>query len=137
MNELQPTNAIPVLQSEGDFISKRGSGCFGANAEIILNLSINDQVCGKTHLRGSVGAKRREQFGRVSRAPTCVANLLDGLHDLILCEQMEETNGVEQIGLADPVGPCNAGEWAKTHLDVEQVLEASHAQTGKHVTSQP
>jgi hypothetical protein len=48
---------------------------------------------------------------------------------LVSRQQVQKPDGIEQIGLADAVGPGDTGERPEANIDVEQVLEPTHAQT--------
>jgi hypothetical protein len=51
---------------------------------------------------------------------------------LILGQQMQEVDGIEQIGFADAVWPRDAGKRAKANVDIQEILEPSNAETSQH-----
>ncbi len=65
-----------------------------------------------------------KEAAQVSGVTTIVTNREGGINKRTIREGAQEGDGVEQVRLADAVGPSDTGERAEAHVNVDQILEA-------------
>src|ERR1039457_2959748 len=118
--------------SDGQFISKhrdRRSGCL---AEVVLCRPGHEQLHRKVHLGSNVVTAAIEEAHNVPGFSARISHRRCGIHERTVRQQAEEVNGVKEVGFADAVGTENTGEWPKTHVEVQEILESRDRKAGEH-----
>ena len=78
-----------------------------------------------------------KQVENVSRKTAVSAHREGGLQQVLACQAREQLNSIEEIRLADSIGPGNAGEWPEANIHIPQALESPDLQTSQHNTRTP
>jgi len=73
-----------------------------------------------------------KQITDVARVGLIVPDSGCSLKQRLICQRTQKMDGVEEIRLARPVCPCDAGEGAEADVDINQVLESVDLKSRQH-----
>jgi len=122
----EATTAVNVTRgrvSDLEFVTKEGNARLYDLAKIILNFWWDDHLGREPHR--AVRRSAPEQVPRIS-CPVVPGrtNGLGSVHQGAIREERQELDGVEDVGLSDAVGACDARKGPELNGETSEVLEA-------------
>ncbi len=126
-DELQRTGNLAVSAltiGQVDGVAQERDTCLGRLTEIVHSFIGDDHVRLERHLVDIDIAYALEDTVQIGCPASIVTNREGGINKRTIREGAQEGDGVEQVRLADTVGPGDTGERAEAHVNVDQILEA-------------
>ena len=78
------------------------------------------------------GASSMEQVFGVAMLPRFIADTSGSLDKWFFSQCAEKGHCIEQIGLADAIGPRDAGEGTEPQVNIQQVLKPTYFESRQH-----